>query len=536
VKSDQPRPGSPLDRDQRKTEPADQTVDSEAQEAEAARSEDDAPSSPTADPVRSYLHGIGAIALLTRESEVEVAKRIEDGERQVLAALLDSAIADAAFHALRESLRSGQLSVAEAVSGLDELEPGYDEAAHRDRVTRTLDQLRRSWQRGQALEQAATDAALTAAKRARLRIRLATHKEGVLVTLFGLQLKRTVIASVADKMRAFVAEIDLAEAEIKASESRVGIPVQDIRALLREMARSPARQRAIVDKIGLLREELEQIDRVASSAKRKIALIEARERASAEVERRACRALQEGDARVARGRSELVRANLRLVVSIAKRYMNRGLQFLDLIQEGNLGLMKGVERFDYRRGYKLSTYATWWIRQSISRAVLDQARTIRVPVHMHEHLNQIRRTTEGLVHQLGREPTRAEVSAKLGLPLKKMQMLWEVAKDPLSLDTPVGSEGDSFLGDFIEDHTVVSASDTAITSDLNAKTRKLLEALSPREARVLRMRFGIGERGEHTLEQVGAMFGVTRERIRQIEAKALKKLMRSKHSRSLQEL
>jgi RNA polymerase primary sigma factor len=239
---------------------------------------------------------------------------------------------------------------------------------------------------------------------------------------------------------------------------------------------------------------------------------------------------------VARAQGELIQANLRLVVSIARRYMNRGLQLLDLIQEGNLGLMKGVERFDYRRGYKLSTYATWWIRQSISRAITDQARTIRVPVHMHEHLNQLKRTARGLVHQLGREPTRLEVAEKMGMPIEKLRTLWDVIKDPLSLDTPVGVDSESSLGDFIEDHSIVSAAESAIGTDLADKTRKMLEALSPREAKVLRMRFGIGEKSEHTLEQVGAVFGVTRERNRQIEAKALKKLMRSGRSHGLQNL
>ncbi|MGZ3440222.1 MAG: sigma-70 family RNA polymerase sigma factor, partial [Polyangia bacterium] len=277
-----------------------------------------------------------------------------------------------------------------------------------------------------------------------------------------------------------------------------------------------------------------EMDRAVTNAKRKIALIEARENTSAAAERRACDVLDEGERMVARARGELISANLRLVVSIARRYVNRGLQFLDLIQEGNLGLMKGVERFDYRRGYKLSTYATWWIRQSIGRAITDQGRTIRVPVHMHDQLNQLRRTARGLVHELGREPTRAEVAEKMGLPVDKMRSIWGVVKDPLSLDTPIGLESDSKLGDFIEDHSAVSASETAIATDLAQKTRKMLAALTPREAKILRMRFGIGEKSEHTLEQVGAIFGVTRERIRQIEAKALKKLMRSGRSNQLQ--
>jgi RNA polymerase primary sigma factor len=261
-------------------------------------------------------------------------------------------------------------------------------------------------------------------------------------------------------------------------------------------------------------------------ARRRIAAIEVRESTSAAVEREACRGLDEGEHAIARGRSDLVRANLRLVVSIAKHHVSRGLQLLDLIQEGNLGLMRGVEKFDYRLGFKVSTYVTWWIRQAISRALLEKARLIRLPGHLHENLQRIRLSVRSLTHELGRDPTREEVAERIGLPVEKVRMLWAVVKDPLSIESPVGDDGDSKLGDFVADAASVSAADEAVAGDLAVKVRALLGRLTPREAKVLRMRFGIDERGEHTLEQVGAAFGVTRERARQIEAAALKKLLR----------
>jgi RNA polymerase primary sigma factor len=503
--------------------------------ADGASDEDTAQATaPGGDPVRSYLRSIGAVALLTREREVEIAKRIEEGQRRVLSALLDSAIASGAFLELIDALRSGELRVVDAVGGIDEEEPGYDSTLHAERVTEILGQLRRRLGQVRTIERALATSGMSAARQRALTTRRATIKEQLLDDLFALQLKRTVIADIVTKLRTLVALIRRAEEEIADREERAGMSERDIRDLLRQTRRSTARERLIVKKIGFQREELEEMDRAVKNAKRKIALIETRENTSAAAERRACDVLDEGERMVARARGELIQANLRLVVSIARRYVNRGLQFLDLIQEGNLGLMKGVERFDYRRGYKLSTYATWWIRQSIGRAITDQGRTIRVPVHMHDQLNQLRRTARGLVHELGREPTRAEVAEKMGLPVDKMRSIWGVVKDPLSLDTPVGLESDSKLGDFIEDQTAVSASETAIATDLAQKTRKMLAALTPREAKILRMRFGIGEKSEHTLEQVGAIFGVTRERIRQIEAKALKKLMRSGRSNHLQ--
>jgi RNA polymerase primary sigma factor len=474
---------------------------------EEDHSSDDESDPAVADPVRSYLRSIGAAALLTREREVEIAKRVEDGQRQVLAALLASAVTPRAFHALAEQLRSGRRRARQVVEGLDGDDPQLDEPAQARRVAKALDRLRRR-----------------------------PDAPSALVGLFELQLKRGVITEIAAELRELIAEIESCEGEIASCERRAGLSARDLAGLLRQARRSPAQERLVTQKIGLTRAELEQMVRVIERARRRLAMIEARDGTSAAAERQACRALDEGERAITRARAELVRANLRLVVSIAKHYANRGLPLLDLIQEGNLGLMRGVDKFNYRLGFKVSTYVTWWIRQSIARAIAEKARLIRLPVHLHEHLNRIRRSARALTHELGREPTREEVAEQMGEPVERVRMLWAVIKDPLSIDTPIGDEGDSTLADFLSDASRVSAADEASAHDLAVKVRGVLDRLSPREAKVLRMRFGIGEKSEHTLEQVGAAFGVTRERIRQIESVALKKLMHSRRSGELRSL
>ena len=335
------------------------------------------------------------------------------------------------------------------------------------------------------------------------------------------------------KLKELVERIDQANREIIGCEHKSGLSIKELQRTLREIRSSPLRQRAIAKKLGIRPDEIEEMSLVIANARKKVKRVEEEAKLTEHVLRDTVNEIQDGERMAEKAKAELVEANLRLVVSIAKKYTNRGLQFLDLIQEGNIGLMKAVDKFEYKRGYKFSTYATWWIRQAITRAIADQARTIRIPVHMIETINKLIRTSRYLVQELGREPTPEEIAEKMELPLDKVRKVLKIAKEPISLETPIGEEEDSHLGDFIEDKSVITPADAVISMNLAEQTRKVLATLTPREEKVLRMRFGIGEKSDHTLEEVGQDFEVTRERIRQIEAKALRKLRHPSRSKRL---
>ena len=504
-----------------------------ARAAEAEEEEEDDGYSKTNDPVRMYLRKMGSVSLLTREGEVEIAKRIEDGERRVLQVVLNSTVAIEEILDLGDKLRKQKIRVKEVVKDADEDDAEFDEAWHVERVCKIIEKVRRLHKDLEKVEEKNEVKVASEAARKKQKTAVTAIKQDLFDALQEMRLNKKQIDRIVARLKGLVSRIEAAHREIADCEGRAGLPQREFRRTLREIRSSTLRQRAVAKKLGLRPEEIEELARVIDNSKKKIKKVEEEAAMSEEGLRVTVREIQDGEHQAEQAKAELVEANLRLVVSIAKKYTNRGLQFLDLIQEGNIGLMKAVDKFEYKRGYKFSTYATWWIRQAITRAIADQARTIRIPVHMIEPINKLIRTSRYLVQELGREATPEEIAEKMELPLDKVRKVLKIAKEPISLETPIGEEEDSHLGDFIEDKSVISPSDAVISMNLADQTRKVLATLTPREEKVLRMRFGIGEKSDHTLEEVGQDFEVTRERIRQIEAKALRKLRHPSRSKRL---
>jgi len=477
-----------------------------------------------ADPVKMYLREMGSVSLLTREGEVEIAKRIEAGEREVFNALMESSIGIREIMNLKEKFESGEVRLTNILREPDEEITTDEEEAQRERMIAILERVRKLDEENKKMQASVFTQEMHMAEESTLKNRIQQNKEQIVSLLKGLHLGKYHIEQVIDKLRCYLTEIEDSKKVLEDCLLACGKPLQELKPLYDEAQLSSSQLNKVAAGLGVSADSFLGLVGKGIEARECITKLEMEAKMDARSLRQILRRVEDGLLRAKVAKSELIEANLRLVVSIAKKYTNRGLQFLDLIQEGNIGLMKAVDKFEYQRGYKFSTYATWWIRQAITRAIADQARTIRIPVHMIETINKLIRTSRYLVQELGREPTPEEIAEKMEFPVDKVRKVLKIAKEPISLETPIGEEEDSHLGDFIEDKRVSSPVDSVINLNLSEQTRKALSTLTPREEKVLRMRFGIGEKADHTLEEVGQDFAVTRERIRQIEAKALRKL------------
>jgi len=485
------------------------------------------------DTVRTYLREMGSNSLLSREQEVEFAKRIEEGEKEVAAVVFNSSIAIREIIGIGENLKSGRISIREVIRDSNDEGSDINEHYYKRKVLSLIQRIKRSEQNKQGLQKKLTQRNLSEVRKIELKSKIDASSKKILDLIEQIHLDKTHIEKVAQNFKHFFERLEKVEEKINQCIEKAKVPPGELKKLIGKARKVREGEKKSGNELGIPKKDLLAYDKIIKNSRKEIKRVESESSFIAEDLKTAVKTIKEGELKTKLAKDEMIKANLRLVVSLAKRYTNRGLPFLDLVQEGNIGLIVAVDKFEYQRGYKFGTYATWWIRQAMTRAIADQARTIRIPVHMIENINKLIRTSRCLVQEVGREPTPEEIAKKIELPLEKVIKILKLAKHPISLETPVGEEEDSRLGDFLEDKKIAPPREASFNQDLKEETKKLLSTLTPRQEKIVRMRFGIEEKADHTLEEVGKNYNLTRERIRQIEEKALRKLRHPSRSKKL---